>query len=831
MKNLKNVLGKMLVLVAFAFCFLVGCNEAKIELSQIDGIYEVTPGSTLVISADCKNVNKQDLIYECEGPAIIDNNGTLKVNEDYSIVGQTIKVFASVEKVKSNVLTINIVDLMPTAIDLKVSNTNILPDGGYSDFMVEYTPSFASVRNYTLEIVSGNDIATISEGRITTNAEAQPGDTIEVKATLNSDNTISDTITLTVINRLDLATLITADNINYVVNQGNKYMQIKAYKDYEEIENVSLENFEFISSDENILQIANDGKLIAKGHGEVTVSIKRLNSEKVDATCKVFVMIPPSAIELEQVSTQIKETNVLTYSKNDDLKLHIATFNKNYEDNCTKAVTYKFDLLDENNAVVESENSVATFDSETGITFNKTGRVRITIKSNSSLNGADTSAYEKELKLVVNVNEGINIDSISELVAYADQQTNETANILTDLYLTETENFGITGDSSYNSLWLVGDRVINGNGYVISTERLPLLMVDGMNNAGNDFLHFEYADANTPYKVQIHDLEIVGCGGINGVYTGKLSQYNGEVVVNTTSGEYIRTYDRAINIYGYEYKLGYAEGNTYAYIKDLQITNVKVSGFETGMRIGHAVDGYMSDITIDNCFTNGLELYQNIMTLNNITLGKLGAFGIELTPDDMKDINSNSPTGTAGVNYNETSSLNLTGTINSSNYTNGADTLYFQALSQGLGMTIPGMIDTINTTIINGIVDSQSSLTEEQEKALKEKLTTVLNSCMRNEENKVNFYLLIFVNKTDGMIYDEGNTTNRFAKYESDVEGGNTINLTTLLTTLATDPEYDGYKQYQYLIMDLTTGGPLGNIGQVVLVNEAYDPNYANSNN
>ena len=90
---------------------------------------------------------------------------------------------------------------------------------------------------------------------------------------------------------------------------------------------------------------------------------------------------------------------------------------------------------------------------------------------------------------------------------------------------------------------------------------------------------------------------------------------------------------------------------------------------------------------------------------------------------------------------------------------------------------------------------------------------------------------MIFVNKTEGMIYDEGNTTNRFAKYESDVEGGNTINLTTLLTTLATDPEYDGYKQYQYLIMDLTTGDPLGNIGQVVLVNEAYDPNYANSNN
>ena len=41
-----------------------------------------------------------------------------------------------------------------------------------------------------------------------------------------------------------------------------------------------------------------------------------------------------------------------------------------------------------------------------------------------------------------------------------------------------------------------------------------------------------------------------------------------------------------------------------------------------------------------------------------------------MTPDDMKDKETQNPSGTAGINYNETPSLKLTGYINSNNYTN-----------------------------------------------------------------------------------------------------------------------------------------------------------------
>ena len=41
-----------------------------------------------------------------------------------------------------------------------------------------------------------------------------------------------------------------------------------------------------------------------------------------------------------------------------------------------------------------------------------------------------------------------------------------------------------------------------------------------------------------------------------------------------------------------------------------------------------------------------------------------------------------------------------------------------------------------------------------------------------------------------------------------------------------TNPNYDAYKQYQYIQLDLDTGKMMGNIGQVILLNQAYDPNY-----
>ena len=129
MKHLKKLFSSALMLMILACGFLVGCNEAKIELSVENKIYEVKAGSTLQITADCVNINKTDLQYECEGPAIIDNTGLLTVNQSKDIVGNVIKVSAKAGKVESNVINITVVDLEPTAIDLTASNLNITSGG------------------------------------------------------------------------------------------------------------------------------------------------------------------------------------------------------------------------------------------------------------------------------------------------------------------------------------------------------------------------------------------------------------------------------------------------------------------------------------------------------------------------------------------------------------------------------------------------------------------------------------------------------------------------------------------------------------------------------
>ena len=156
-----------------------------------------------------------------------------------------------------------------------------------------------------------------------------------------------------------------------------------------------------------------------------------------------------------------------------------------------------------------------------------------------------------------------------------------------------------------------------------------------------------------------------------------------------------------------------------------------------------------------------------------------------------------------------------------------------EGLATKLGTSVPELMNAIISAMVDEATKSitDSSAKEQAQTAL----TNKLNSCLKKKvtiddqtQELVNFYLLIFVNKADGMIYNGGNTENKFANYTSN---GTMINVTQILQNLATNVEYDGYKQYQYIQMDLYAGSALGNIGQVVLVNQAYDSNYTPKTN
>ncbi len=809
-KYAKYFLSGMLALcmMCLGIC-LTGCGKS-LEVYQQDGTYEIAPSKTLQLSVKKNGIEENAVVeFVVDGDATISSDGLLTANKDAKVQSK-IKVYAKVGNTKSKEITIVVVDLVPTSIKLSADKTVVTK--GDVNFSLSYTPTYATIKNYTLQVTKiddeelndtnknwvtfDGDVMTLTGGD-----EIPDGTKFEVTATLNGYNDITSKITITKrANPENISTIVAVNQNIITAKDASTFASITAFDKNGKKVDVDLDYFSYVSLDESVATVSENGEIIPTGHGETTIEVRKIDSENADTTFKVYVMVTPENINIKNV-----KVDTFSYSKNSDLVLNIDATNTTYENKCSKVFDYKFEMVDGS----YSGEEVATV-SEGKITFNKTGKVKVTVVSNSSLNNIATKNYEKSKEIIVDVNEGINIHSVSEFVAYAKQTTNIVANIASDLILTSEENFGLV-DGIYPSLELRGDRIINGNGFVLSTLNLPLCDSE---NKGNDLLYFARKTENTPFKVQINNFEIVGCGSLDGNYDGNVTADKGRRVLNAKY-EYCHTFRRGIRIYGDKYDEGRA------YVKDLKLENVKVSGFDVGIRIEHAVDGYLSDINISKCFSNGMEFNQNTLTLNNVTLGQVGAFGIEMTSDDIQEKTTADPKACAGKDYNETPSLKLTGYINSGNYNNGTSTTYMSALTSKLGMSVPSLVDSI----IKGTIDyimSEAGVTGETKTNLETKLSTVMNKCLKRNGNDMNFYLLIFVNRGEITTYNEGNKTGKFAQYTSNDD--NMINVNDILSNLAQNPEDTTYQNYQYIQMDLDTQdlSKGGNLGQVILVNQAY---------
>jgi len=854
MKKLKNfwvISFLCIMLCGFTFWGTACTADGTIELYQPENVYEVVPGGELQFSVKLENVAEEDIEYAvASGAAVISETGLLTVDAEAD-VGEPISVYAQAGDVKSNTITVNVIDLKPQSITL-TADKNKLIVGGEVEFSVNYTPNNATLKEYTLAIVGGTgqeyvnlngNILAIKAG---TDEGEIDGKTVEVKATLIADETITSTFTVNLATNVEIETLA-ATTINYnVAKDSNKYLQIHAYNSSDYLLDLDLDNFTYESSDPNIATITSDGKIIPHGHGKTVITITALNGSK-ETTCDVYVMVPPKSLGFNNVSTKIANDKIMSYSKLDTLNLDIDFEVDDQFVGCSQAVSYSFELLDEDGHKISTPDTIATVDAN-GINFEKTGKVKVIITSNSSLNGVNTTEDEQSVELIVNVNEGVNVDTIAELKAFANQTSdkdsiNREVNINADMYLTADENFG-SNTNHYETLLFFGDVIINGNGYVISNTRLPLLVVQGDANEGQDFLRFDpYINPSIPrgqpgyyldggFSVEVNDLTVVGCGSVSGIYSGELESDKDKTLVipkNGTKYDYIRTYRRGIRIAGGDY----AQGRTNTYVEKLTLKGVEVKGFDAGIRIEHAVDALLDGITVSQCYGNGIESAQNIMTVNNITVKQVGAFAIELTPDDMKDKSTNNPSGTAGAEYNQTNKLTLTGNIDCENYNNGASTKYMENFKLGT-YNLMQIVDTVGLFTYSEIAGGNQTT----EDYLKLVYDTVLKKDTDGNGTKdsLNLYLLIFINTVEEFTSYQtmGNTEGKFAQYQfkenlSDTETiTNMINMTQLLTNCAQEGQgYEGYKKYKYICVDLNTGAQLaGNIGQLVLVNEAYDPNY-----
>lgn len=696
-------------------------------------------------------------------------------------------------------------------------SSDILVYTGSVNLVVSYIPTFASVNEeYELYIASGAEYVELN-GNVLTIKESVDEETVNDKvvkigAKIKGNENVYDEVEITLAERPKVDILVEDKEI-IAGQQAVVALLPEIYDNQGNLLDINFEDLTFISNNESILTIGEkDGKITPIGHGTTTVTVKYQNSQ---TTCNVYVMVVPESIEFGGLSSHTMTSRKYYYSMEEALSLDVEITRPEQYLSASTKLDYLFELLDENGAVVKSGNEVATI-SNGLIAFKVVGNVRITITSNSSLNGKNTQEYEKSTSIVVSVNDGFNIRTTSDLVRYAAEvNKGKAANFLNNINITDTANFGIDEANRYSTLHFYGDRYIYGNGYVVSIKDLKLFQTS---QTPNDLFVFN-GSSESYYTVEIYDLEFLGLTDVSGLYTGNIAEYQGMKATNAG-------FKRAIRI-----GLNLAYGNIKP-VKDMVISNVKVSGFMIGLRLEHIVDGLVTDVNISQCTTNGIECNQNIITFNNMYIGQVGAFAVEMVPDDVVKENGEYK-GTAGMNFNETAKTTLTGTIESYNFNNGKSTPYMDSM-QLQGYTIPEIIAMLVTGKVQYAAKVASQMTGMPESDCLGYLANLAYQCLYKDANPsqglMNFFLLVFIDPTEENFagYTGGNYQGQFGTYESNEEKANVITIDKILedaiTTLAAGKSYDDYKSYKYILLDLDLTSSYGlNLGEILVVNEAYN--------
>ena len=696
-------------------------------------------------------------------------------------------------------------DVAPSAITLNAS-ANTIAKGGAVTFSIAYTPENATLTDFDLAILSGADFAEVNNETKTLTIksdaalEAINGKTITVVATLKANPSVMAVKVITVSEEASV-TFLSCETINFVANKDSqKSIVTEAYNWDGSPMDVEASDLTYTVQNSNVATVDEYGVITPKGHGSTVVKVAYGN---VETECVVNVMVAPEAINFVNLNEHVAKVGVLNYAKETDKYLNLGVeglVKEGYGASTTK-VQYKFESLE-----VGAPATVATYDEDNGgIMFHTTGKVKVTVVSDSSLNDVEVSEkYEVSKSIIVDVNNGMNIYTVADFKAYADDaNAGKIANFMADVRLTNDNNFG-NANSVYEVLTLRGSRTIQGNGYTMSTEALTCVaQPEGQKNP--TFLHFlplgtTVADS---FSVGIYDLTMRG---------------NIDTMGNAPAGSTgPRTYNRALEIAGptlWEYDTG-ARG----LLENVVVENVTVTGFMTGLRVEHAIAARIDTFYVANCYANGIENCQSNMTLKDITIGQVGAFGVEITPDDMRNKETANPSGSAGMQYNATPTVKFEGYLNSNNWNNGQSTPYMQGL---LGGGIGQLVNAITIGLIQNLTSDAT---------MQAQLAALMGE-VAMDEDKLNFASLIFIDPGAFLNYIlanqlEGNSNARFCEFRTD----EMIGVKDLLEGAMNDPTGYDYTAKKYLILDIVVdaglinkayAGVTINIGQIVLVNKAY---------
>ena len=660
-----------LALILFAFSFgIYACQEKSknYSLNLSADKESAFPGEVVQFSTEL--VGDQidvEIIYEIKSGAeyaTINNEGLLTIKED-APAGKEISVVSKTEDKISNSVKVKTLKKLESIVlsaeskDIVVGNSIVLN--------TTLQPSDAYVESVRYEVIEGQEACSMVNNLLVVSQHAAVDTIIKVKAVAGTVE--SNVLEFKVISGKSQGLFLSLSNSVLTVDKFAGSAVLLEAKILDSDVNIVTDKkviFEVIEGSE-YLEISYDNNICsfnALGHGTAVVRAT-IEGTKYTQTAQINVIVPPSALELHDVFED-RVGYEYNFSNKDALAFPIEIIG---EKACEEvSVSFKDELGN-------IGDEVAVYNAETKeITFKTTGKVTVTV---SSISG---SRKEVNASYTFNINDGINVYTFEQLKATLESSSynGEIVNIVvlekpeTDAYSYEygydlVPSFALKSASEQTFANLTSERlgcirVMNKNVYLNGNQhKIDLTNVRNFSsqecttlgwgdNQMNPALLISHDKGGLQLDVKLYDLTVLGNCSID---------YKGDLSGKTPVG----AYSRGIQI-GDDYQ---QPSQLSAYYLDME--NVTVGQFNTGMRIYHVVNnGLAKNINVYNCFGNGIESYANIMTFENMTYGLCGAAGIELTPNYDTS---------AGTSFDQPQQITFAGSISTTNFSNG-NSLYMQ---------------------------------------------------------------------------------------------------------------------------------------------------------
>ena len=700
----------------------------------------------------------------------------LTINSD-AANGTEIEVVATYKDLTSNTVKVT-VNVPVTGITASASKSNIAA-GSYASLQTTVTPAGA-VGDIEWVITAGADLCEVVGNKLFVNDGATDGATIKVYAKCGS--VTSNELTFTVGDgQEETFVLLLSQNKLTVDRNGDTDTLLEVEILDKNLNPVDREvAFELISGGDllSLEQVGNVCYFEALKHGEATLRVS-LPGTNISKTASIKVIVPPDAVKLPEVFVERLgiDYNFSMIIPGTDLADHL-TFDASVLgiDVCTN-LKYTFEHEDGTTG-----DAVAVW-GDGKITFKKTGRVTVTVSSDSGSRHEVTASYKFQ------INEGYNVRNYSELKSLLESKSynGEIVNVVVSDKPVGANGYAYGYDlvppaalePAADQTWqeVNGSTIfaynknvhINGNNHKIDGSQLRVVTEEEIDEIKSSGSYFDYVGAllwispsgnaaqvaGRQHSVKIFNFEVVGNTPID--FSGDL---NGKVPYGS--------YNTGIVIGSAEYDVVY----------HLEMANITASRCHTGLRFRHVVsDSTVNNIRVYNCFSNGIEAEASIITFGDMIFGKCGAAGIEMVPTNSTR---------AGDAMDQNQKITFAGKIDASDNLNKGDSRYFNSFNVG-GYTVP--------QIVGGVIQEYSQV------------SAVTASHMMNANGEFSFITFIFNDIASGSMNSSE------VVYPAYQDGG-IINANALPMDGSVDTTHE------YIKLDIIIGGMP--VGCALLYNHHY---------